>query len=45
MELTDKGEIMILISDNKEYDTIIVNPRNTCVVLLGSLFMLIRKER
>ena len=36
-------KMMILVSDNKEYDPIIVNPKNTGVNLLGSLFMIIRK--
>jgi SOS-response transcriptional repressor LexA len=38
-----KEKMMVLVSDNKEYDPIIVNTKNTCVTLLGSLFMIIRK--
>ncbi|MCK4312532.1 MAG: hypothetical protein KAW88_07340 [Candidatus Cloacimonetes bacterium] len=43
MLLADEGEMMVPVFDNKEYDKIIVIPKNTGVALPGSLFMIIRK--
>ena len=34
---------MVLFFENKEYNPIIVNPKNTCATLLDSLFMIIRR--
>lgn len=36
-------KMIILVSDNKEYDPIIVNPKDTKVELLGPIHMIIRR--